>query len=278
MRLGHLARLAADGGRGMQPPGQLDRGNGSDSWARIGVARCCTFSTLIRTGSSAAATHRLTGSRVRWILRSTMACSSRFLGLWRSCSPRWSSTAGSALRRVVPASATVWARAPSRRTSSSGLAPTNGLRGRRRSSSSSPGSRPAGHPAPAPGRSPGRSARAPREPARPCPSPPRDAFHRAADRVLVVRRRGRARDARARGRARVQEGHGPGLQLADPPAGALQGLGRRSLAGVHGHRHGQPCLVALAGDRQLRQHHLGGLEARPLGRGTARRQRTRSHP
>ena len=40
--------------------------------------------------------------------RATIACSSRSLALRSSCSPRWSSTAGSALRRVVPASATVW--------------------------------------------------------------------------------------------------------------------------------------------------------------------------
>ena len=62
--------------------------------------------------------------------RATIACSSRSLALLRSCSPRWSSTAGSALRRVVPASATVWARWPSRRTSSSGLAPTKAASGR----------------------------------------------------------------------------------------------------------------------------------------------------
>ena len=52
----------------------------------------------------------------------TIACSSRSLAERSSCSPRWSSTAGSALRRVEPASASVPARSPSRRTSSSGLA------------------------------------------------------------------------------------------------------------------------------------------------------------
>ena len=56
------------------------------------------------------ATQRLTGSSVRSIRRATIACSSRSLALCSSCSPRWSSTDGSALRRVVPASATVWAR------------------------------------------------------------------------------------------------------------------------------------------------------------------------
>src|SRR5207247_1422791 len=43
----------------------------------------------------------------------------------RSCSPKWSSTAGSALRRVEPASAIVAAPAPLLRTRSSGLAPMN---------------------------------------------------------------------------------------------------------------------------------------------------------
>ena len=54
-----------------------------------------------------------------------MPCSSRTLGLRIIASPRWSSTAGSALRPVVPARATVAATAPERRTSSSGLAPMN---------------------------------------------------------------------------------------------------------------------------------------------------------
>ena len=42
--------------------------------------------------------------------RATIACSSRSFSERSSCSPRWSSTAGSALRRVEPASATVLAR------------------------------------------------------------------------------------------------------------------------------------------------------------------------
>ena len=53
-----------------------------------------------------------------------MSCSSRSLAEPISCSPRCASTAGSAERRVEPASATVDARSPSRRTSSSGEAPT----------------------------------------------------------------------------------------------------------------------------------------------------------
>ena len=52
--------------------------------------------------------------------RATIAFSSRSLALCSSCSPRWSSTAGSALRRIEPASATVLARWPSRRISKFG--------------------------------------------------------------------------------------------------------------------------------------------------------------
>ena len=66
---------------------------------------------------------------MRSIRRTTMPCSSRSLALRSSCSPRWSSTAGSALRRVEPASATVAATAPERRTSSSGLAPRKAASG-----------------------------------------------------------------------------------------------------------------------------------------------------
>ena len=79
------------------------------------------------TGSSGAVTHTLSGRSARAIRRVTIACSSRSLPERRSCSPRWSSTAGSALRRAEPASASVPARRPSRRTSSSGLAATKAL-------------------------------------------------------------------------------------------------------------------------------------------------------
>ena len=79
------------------------------------------------TGSSAAVTQTLWGRSARTMRRVTIACSSRSLAERRSCSPRWSSTAGSALRRVEPASASVPARSPSRRTSSSGLAAMNAL-------------------------------------------------------------------------------------------------------------------------------------------------------
>jgi hypothetical protein len=72
-----------------------------------------------------AVTHRAIGSSARWMRRVTISCSPRSFSERRSCSPRWSSTAGSAERRVDPASASVPARQPSRRTSSSGLAARN---------------------------------------------------------------------------------------------------------------------------------------------------------
>ena len=83
------------------------------------------FATRTSAGSGAAVTHTECGRSARAIRRTTIAFSSRSLSLWSSCSPRWSSTAGSALRREEPASATVLARWPSRRTSSSGLAAMN---------------------------------------------------------------------------------------------------------------------------------------------------------
>ena len=83
------------------------------------------FATRMIAGSSGAVTHTLCGRSARTMRRATMACSSRSLSERSSCSPRWASTAGSAERRVEPASATVEARRPSRRTSSSGEAPTN---------------------------------------------------------------------------------------------------------------------------------------------------------
>ena len=85
------------------------------------------LATRMIAGSSGAATQTLCGRSAREIRRVTIACSSRSLWELSSCSPRWASTAGSAERRVEPASATVEARRPSRRTSSSGEAPTKAL-------------------------------------------------------------------------------------------------------------------------------------------------------
>ncbi len=87
------------------------------------------FATLISAGSGSASTQTACGRSARSIRLATIRCSSRFLALCRSCSPRWSSTAGSALRRVEPASATVAAPAPRRRIRSSGLAPRKAASG-----------------------------------------------------------------------------------------------------------------------------------------------------
>ena len=114
-------------GAGVPParaPAAARRAARGSAWP--GAARCGP--SRARAGRRPS-TQTLTGSSVRSIRCATIACSARFFALVRSCSPRWSSTAGSALRRVVPASATVCARAPSRRTSSSGLAPTNAASG-----------------------------------------------------------------------------------------------------------------------------------------------------
>ena len=87
------------------------------------------LATLTISGSGAVSTQTAWGRRTRAIRSATIACSRRSLSLRRSCSPRWSSTAGSELRRVDPARATVETLAPERRISSSGLAPTNAASG-----------------------------------------------------------------------------------------------------------------------------------------------------
>src|SRR3954468_24379543 len=87
------------------------------------------FATLTISGSGAASTQTACGRRARTMRSATIRCSRRSLSLRSSCSPRWSSTAGSELRRVEPARATVETLAPARRTSSSGLAPMKAASG-----------------------------------------------------------------------------------------------------------------------------------------------------
>ena len=87
------------------------------------------LATLTTSGSAAASTQTACGRRVRTMRSATIRCSRRFLSLRSSCSPRWSSTAGSELRRVEPARATLETPAPERRTSSSGLAPKKAASG-----------------------------------------------------------------------------------------------------------------------------------------------------
>ena len=94
-------------GVGCSIPASSTALTGRASCARIGVARCWMLAIRATTGSSAAVTHTLTGRSARTMRRVTIACSSRSLSERSSCSPRWSSTAGSALRRVEPASASV---------------------------------------------------------------------------------------------------------------------------------------------------------------------------
>ena len=86
--------------------------SGSASCACTGVARCWMLATLISSGSESASTQTDRGASLRAMRRATISCSLRFFALCSSCSPRWSSTAGSALRRVEPASATVATLAP----------------------------------------------------------------------------------------------------------------------------------------------------------------------
>ena len=70
------------------------------------------LATLTTAGSSSGWTQTESGRSERAMRRATISCSSRTLALCSICSPRWSSTAGSALRRVDPARATVAATAP----------------------------------------------------------------------------------------------------------------------------------------------------------------------
>jgi hypothetical protein len=58
---------------------------------------------LTISGSAAASTQTACGRRARTIRSATIRCSRRSLSLRSSCSPRWSSTDGSELRRVEPA-------------------------------------------------------------------------------------------------------------------------------------------------------------------------------
>ena len=118
-------------GVGCSSAGELDRARrGCASCARIGVARCWMLATLHdRRLVGAPSTQTLCGRSARTIRRVTIACSSRSLSERSSCSPRWSSTAGSARaarragqrdasRRAGPRGARA-ARARRRRTRSS---------------------------------------------------------------------------------------------------------------------------------------------------------------
>src|ERR1044072_4915217 len=116
-------------GVGCRNPPSSNGQRGSASWARTGVARCWMLATLTISGSGACSTQTACGRRARTIRSATIRCSRRSLPLRRSCSPRWSSTAGSELRPVEPARATVETLAPERRTRTYGLAPMKAASG-----------------------------------------------------------------------------------------------------------------------------------------------------
>ena len=131
-------------------------------------------------------------TRTEWARRCARSAARRSRaprGPWRSAAalPRWSSTAGSALRRVEPASATVAATGPRRRISSSGSGADEGRLGRAAAEAETGGEELAqraveggGHgaraPRPAP-RAPARllDAAGCDPPARLCDQPPRSA-------------------------------------------------------------------------------------------------------
>ena len=228
-------------------------------------------------GRRPAATHRLTGASVRSIRRATIACSSRSLALFSSCSPRWSSTDGSALRRVVPASATVWARWPSRRTSSSGLAPTK--RGLRRAHAPAVAGREqlperAEHGAGVVIAGGVGAHLAGEHDLLELAGP--DPLDRALHGLLVVRRRRGARDPRA-----LRPGPGRGAasaalaQLARPAMQPLDDV-RRGVIRLNDGTEGHAGLAALPRQRDLGQHETRRRQARPLRRRAAVRPRTRS--
>ena len=224
------------------------------------------LATLISAGSVSASTQTERGASARSIRRATISCSRRFLALCRSCSPRWSSTAGSALRRVEPASATVATPAPRRRTSSSGLAPRKAACGR-----------------------PDAEAEARRE------DLPQGVEHRrrivgrrrfdrdlagehdllelagvgsarvaGGDRLLVATRRRDARDPGRTLRRRVESSAAArSTQRREPALEPLAG-GSRIGARLEHRVERQPGLPPRAQQRELGQHQQRGRERRPM--------------
>ncbi len=87
------------------------------------------FATLMMSGSSAASTQTLRRLSALTMPSTTRPCSPLSFGLVSSFWARWSSTAGSELRRVEPASPTVETLRPAHLTSNSGLAPMNAASG-----------------------------------------------------------------------------------------------------------------------------------------------------
>ena len=218
------------------------------------------FAIFTTTGSSAAVTQTLCGRSARTMRRLTIACSSRSLSERRSCSPRWSSTAGSALRRVEPASASVPARSPSRRTSSSGLAAMNAPSPRAAQKTWHDGNASRRTPSSA-GASCG-AGRVDLDLARQhdlVEGPGADALDGAGDRRLVVLGRHRADDLEPPGGIRVEQRERALVQLGRPaPRGARRsrrarrrgGRARRASAGPR--RRGAPWRPRARGARPAR--------------------------
>ena len=197
--------------------------------------------------------------------RVTIACSSRSLAERSRRSPRWSSTAGSALRRVEPASASVAARSPSRRISSSGEAATNAASPRPAQTRWQDGNASRRTPRTAAGSwSTGAWTWTSRARTILSSSPALDPLDRARDRLLVVLGRHRAR----------RRGSGP------PGAGSSSGSGARRAARRRGARCARDeVLGRVVGLRERRRRSGGrrrrGARARPRGRAATRR---RSRP
>ena len=211
------------------------------------------LATLMTDGLAGAGDPHGMGAQRAGDPAATIACSSRSLSERSSCSPRWSSTAGSAERRVEPASATVWARRPSRRTSSSGEAADEGASPRpaAKTKQESEGARAARR---------GRRRRRASVAACTCDlarehdlleGAGADALDGARDRLLEVLGRRAEATARALGRVRVQQRQ---RALDEPdrrPLGALE-------------RAARPCRRARVRRRP------SGARPRPGGRGRPR--------
>ena len=206
------------------------------------------------------------GSSVRSIRATTMRCSSRSLALCSSRSPRWSSTAGSALRRVEPASATV--------LSARALAAHQQLRagadegdvGRADAvAEAARVSRRAARRRPAPGRTAARRVtRTSRASTTFSSSPARIRSRRARHRLLVVLGRQHARD-----RVRRRPGRDRAAASASARSEASRArAARRRSSGVVARRHddvdGRRAPRRRArGERDLRQHQQRRRQATP---------------
>ncbi len=241
------------------------------------------LATRTSTGSGVAVTHSAWRLSVRSMRRITIACSSRSFSERSSCSPRWSSTAGSALRRVEPASASVLTRWPSRRTSSSGLAAISALSPRPTQKTKQEGNSSRSTPKTAAG-SYGRGARAPAPRARARSSParrPRISSTARATARLVVLGRHRARDPVAPGGRGVEQRQRARAQLPQAPLQAGQQLlGRVVGRGERGEGQAHTTLphVLVTGQRHLWHDQRGRLEAAPRAARRRRPGRTRSRP